>query len=993
MGSKKFHITACVVAAVVAASSFASPTYATAPPTFDATYGNNGVATLTMPLRQSASQVSEVLIDSSYTPERSVAAIDINVTAGERKVSIVRYTNTGSVDNSFANGVGHTEPVVMYSTSLLIQADGKYLLSGITQRGVTNAMVVRRYLTNGQPDATFGTAGEFYLSSMPGREFSGSKVWMVENANEARLILATEIRRPGSSNSDFYFLSLQMDGELSYDWGNQGVREVVAQDQATRGAPHLGSMSLLSDGSVIAVGSTATNTERNIIMVRLNPSGDIDTTYGGTGKKLTTLGSYTHAFMTSMLVLSDNSVMVAGNVGSIDNEQRYYALAKFKTDGTLDSAFGNGGFYVSSHQPDWNDVTKIAQLANGKFILPIFDSAIPSAPSLLVVNGSGTAEEKFSISGYGRIHSVAVQNDQKIVAAGYLGQGGFSSVVFRSNENGTPDMNYGTSGYRTKDFDLLEHDIRCLKVLPQADGTALCLGSARPVGGDWSDGITIVARLTHNGSLDLTFGDAGFVSLDGFIYSQVYARDIAMQADGKIVVLAEGETNDNVKDLLVFRLNARGTPDAGFAQAGITGYDSGSDDSPESLSIQNDQKIVVTNNVDALNLGRAEVIRFMPDGSLDESFGDGGIAFDAAGNGARIYKVLLHTGDCNGECIVLVGETYDGVTQYGFIARLKNDGSFDQTFGDGDGHTVVDLNEENTPNPYSYLFGVVITSDNKYVALGGGNTFGATQALLRFLPDGSIDGTFGGDDGLTLFEARTNVSYSYSNALVAVGDGFVVVGSGEVRSNDERTSFATAVRFTSEGALDTSFEDNGLYVSPDGAAMQFIHMAPIGSGQSLVVGTRLIDGVSQGIVMRMGVAPAVVVPEPTPVVVPEPTPVVVPEPTPVVVPPPVESQTAAPVATPVAAPTAPATATAVPATQKISLVIGVSRASILKQLKLTVPKGSTVTMKIAKSSRKVCRVVKTQVRGTAAGTCRVSVTVQSKAKKKTTKTLSFRVFA
>jgi hypothetical protein len=162
-------------------------------------------------------------------------------------------------------------------------------------------------------------------------------------------------------------------------------------------------------------------------------------------------------------------------------------------------------------------------------------------------------------------------------------------------------------------------------------------------------------------------------------------------------------------------------------------------------------------------------------------------------------------------------------------------------------------------------------------------------------------------------------------------------------------------------------------------------MAPIGSGQSLVVGTRLIDGVSQGIVMRMGVAPAVVVPEPTPVVVPEPTPVVLP--------PPVESQTAAPVATPVAAPTEPATATAVPATQKISLVIGVSRASILKQLKLTVPKGSTVTMKIAKSSRKVCRVVKTQVRGTAAGTCRVSVTVQSKAKKKTTKTLSFRVFA
>lgn len=989
MGSMRFRITAIVAASVVAASGFASPAYATTPPTFDATYGNNGVATITMPLRQSASQISEVLIDSSYSPERSVAAIDINVTAGERQTAIMRYTNTGGVDTSFANGVGHTEPVAMYSTSLLIQADGKYLLSGMTRRGASNAMVVRRYLTTGQPDATFGTVGEFYLSSMPGREFSGSSVRMVEDANEARLILATEISRPGSSNFDFYFLALEMDGELSsYNWGNQGVREVVAQVDATRGTPHLGSMSLLSDGSVIAVGSTVTNTERNIVMVRLTQRGDIDTTYGGTGKILTTLGSYTDATMTSMLVLSDNSIMVAGRVGLINDEQRFYALAKFKTDGSLDSDFGSGGFFVSSYQPDWNDVTKIAQLANGKFIFPIVDSAISDMPSLLVVNGSGSGEEKISISGYGRIHSVAVQNDQKIVAAGYLGQGGFNSAVFRLDENGTPDMDFGTSGYRTKNFDLLEHDITCLKVLPQADGTALCLGSARPVDGFWGSQFTIIARLTHDGSLDPTFGDAGLASLIGFNYLQVNARDLAMQADGKIVVLAEGSTG-NDEDVLVFRLNANGIGDVNFGNSGLTTYDSGDSDRPRTLSIQTDQKILVSNSHGNYGSGIGEVVRFLSSGSLDSDFGVSGVAPITIGTELLVNKVLTHAGDCAGECIVVVGETYDGVNANGVIARLMNNGSFDLSFsGDQDGHTEVNLNEGNTLNPYSYLFDVVVTNDNKYVALGGGNTFGATQALIRFLPNGSIDGTFGGGDGVTLFEARTNVATSYSNALVAVGDGFVVVGAGEVRFNDERTSFATAVRFTSEGALDTSFDDSGVYVSPDGAAMQFIHMAPIGSGQSLVVGTRVIDGVSQGIVMRMGVAP-VVVPEPAPVVVPPPPAVVVPEQTSVVAAPPTESV----VAEPVVAPTAPAAATAVPATQKISLVIGVSRASILKQLKLTVPKGSRVTMKIAKSSSKVCRVVKTQVRGTAAGRCRVSVTVQSKAKKKITKTLSFRVFA
>ena len=75
----------------------------------------------------------------------------------------------------------------------------------------------------------------------------------------------------------------------------------------------------------------------------------------------------------------------------------------------------------------------------------------------------------------------------------------------------------------------------------------------------------------------------------------------------------------------------------------------------------------------------------------------------------------------------------------------------------------------------------------------------------------------------------------------------------------------------------------------------------------------------------------------------------------------------------------------------VKLVIAVSQATILKTMKLTVPKGGVATFSIAKSSAKVCKVVKKQVLGTAIGTCRVSVTIKTTSKKSVTKSMAFKV--
>ena len=75
----------------------------------------------------------------------------------------------------------------------------------------------------------------------------------------------------------------------------------------------------------------------------------------------------------------------------------------------------------------------------------------------------------------------------------------------------------------------------------------------------------------------------------------------------------------------------------------------------------------------------------------------------------------------------------------------------------------------------------------------------------------------------------------------------------------------------------------------------------------------------------------------------------------------------------------------------LKLVIAVSHTTILKNMKLTVPKGGVAKFSIAKSSAKVCKVMKKQVLGTAIGTCRVSVTIKTTSKKSVTKSMAFKV--
>lgn len=310
--------------------------------------------------------------------------------------------------------------------------------------------------------------------------------------------------------------------------------------------------------------------------------------------------------------------------------------------------------------------------------------------SLARYNGDGSLDTGFAIAGRasatldslnagaGELRAVAVKADGTIVAAGdrtaFIGQPGDfmlgALALFQSD--GTP-ITYGTlpnsggvnpNGYTT---------LADLAVQP--DGKILVAGTRQP--GGTNDGSIVVARLNADTSLDTSFGDAGLAIVNVSPGLLDEARALALQPDGKIVVAGYATFNDYAFALV--RLTATGQLDAGFGSGGIVTTAPSFQSQGRSLALQPDGKIVVGG---ASNFGFA-LLRYLADGSLDTTFGSGGVVFTSVGvPNAGINDVTIQT---NGK-IAAVGNALSG---FGFdsgeieVVRYNPDGSLDTGFGTG----------------------------------------------------------------------------------------------------------------------------------------------------------------------------------------------------------------------------------------------------------------------------------------------------------------------
>jgi len=332
-----------------------------------------------------------------------------------------------------------------------------------------------------------------------------------------------------------------------------------------------------------------------------------------------------------------------------------------------------------------------------------------------------------------------------------------------------------------------------------------------------------------SGSLDLSFNGSGYVITDaGNIFCA--ASSMAIQEDGKIIVAGFSkpyDINDFEADFVIMRHNVDGSLDSDFGVDGIvlTDLDSGSSDVATDIAIQADGKIVVAGRTHAGNTfedyGMA-LIRYNNDGSIDESFGNLGIAklpIDSEDDYSYDISMLIQT---DGK-IVLTGSTYIVSNDHFITVRYDQNGEVDPSFGNN-GIVISSFGDDFSSNPNA----IAIQTDGKIICGGvavGPQSTGtyADFGLIRYLPSGTPDPTFG-IMGKVITPVLPGFDTEWIEDIEIQDDGKIIAVGCAATIEDEKIAI---VRYNMDGSLDPFFGDNGIVLTEVSS--------PESSGQSVTL--------------------------------------------------------------------------------------------------------------------------------------------------------------
>ncbi|MBY4677661.1 DUF4347 domain-containing protein [Marinobacterium arenosum] len=378
------------------------------------------------------------------------------------------------------------------------------------------------------------------------------------------------------------------------------------------------SVTLQADGKILVGGYANNGSSTYFALVRYNSDGSLDTTFSTDGKLTTTIGSGPD-FGRSLAVLDDGKILLAGY--AFTGSKYDFALARYDSDGNLDTTFGNSGT-------------------------------------------STTAIGSYSDLG----HSVTVQSDGKILVSGESFNGSnYDFALVRYDSNGDLDTTFSTDGKLTTDFATSNDSGQSVTAL--SDGKIL-------VGGFGNTDFALV-RYNSDGNLDTDFGSNGklttnFASYDDKGYS------IAVQDDGKILVAGSADNSSN-KDFALVRYDSNGSLDTDFGSNGKVTTDIASDDDiGYSVTVQPDGKILLAGSAKNGSNDDFALVRYNSDGSLDSDFGNGGkLTTDFAADDDYGYSVTVQS---DGK-ILVSGYAYNGSNDDFALVRYNSDGSLDTSFG------------------------------------------------------------------------------------------------------------------------------------------------------------------------------------------------------------------------------------------------------------------------------------------------------------------------
>jgi uncharacterized delta-60 repeat protein len=400
-------------------------------------------------------------------------------------------------------------------------------------------------------------------------------------------------------------------------------------DQAT-------AMKVQADGKIVVAGSTrSAGADANFGIVRLNPDGSLDSSFGNGGTQVVAfdLGGSNDDIPTSLAIDSSGRIVVAGYADA-GSGSSYFAVTRLNADGSLDTNFGVNGLSISGY--------------------------------------SGGAD---------RANAVAIDPQGRIVLAGDfdMGAGKHDIGVVRLNDNGWYDSSFGGGGRSVAPFTVGSvEDARGNAVTIDRFGRIVVAASVGEGGGHSDFG---VVRLTTNGWYDGTFGSGGqsFAAFSPYWYGFDRPNAIAIDSQDRIVVAGTvgGYAAGSDHEFGVARLTANGYFDTSFGSSGkrlvAFHFGGGVDDGATGVAIDRWGRVVLAGYTAYGTSGDYDyaVARLTPDGvRMDPDFGIDGKStapFDIGGSLSDKGSALAL--DAQGR-IVVAGTVDTGITTVFGVCRI-----------------------------------------------------------------------------------------------------------------------------------------------------------------------------------------------------------------------------------------------------------------------------------------------------------------------------------
>lgn len=404
----------------------------------------------------------------------------------------------------------------------------------------------------------------------------------------------------------------------------------------------------------------------------------LDTSFGGDG--IVTLDFGGNDIGYALLIQPDGKMLVAGQAGIGPALTSDIAIARFNTDGTLDPVWGGDGTVTLDLGVNYSDFSfALARQPDSKIVVGgcgYFDSGYKFA--VLRYRADGSLDPAFSddgifITDFGGaddwVRGIYVMPDGKIVASGYRNDGlKHNFALIRLTPEGDLDDTFGDGGKVYTVFPTNRHD-QSYALAVQPDGKMILVGYSYV--GTTADYQIAMARYNTDGTLDVTFdGDGMVLTPVPLIQGEAYAAQL--QPDGKIVVAGYSYT-DWKTDIALLRFNSDGSLDTGFGVDGLvtTDINADRDDHAYAVHVLDDGRILVAGNRWNGYDWDVAVLRYLADGTLDNTFSGNGSLTTAIGGDADAANAIQVQADGK---IVIAGYSDNGPNNDFAIVRYMADG-------------------------------------------------------------------------------------------------------------------------------------------------------------------------------------------------------------------------------------------------------------------------------------------------------------------------------